>query len=90
MCRGHDERLQGHCGPSFSGGAGTIWLSGFITGLETDFCPGGFLLDYFQAEASHREIKRDLWLNLRVLSTSQVVMAEQMQAVLFRDCLAIK
>lgn len=44
-------------GPSFSRGAASTWLSGFITGLETDFCPGGFFLDNFQAQASHREIK---------------------------------
>lgn len=29
-------------------------------------------------------------VDLRVISTSEVVMAEQMQAVLLRDCLAIK
>lgn len=39
---GQDWWLWGHCGPSFSRGARNIWLSGFITGLKMDFCPGGF------------------------------------------------
>lgn len=45
MCPGRGYQLRGHS--ELSRGAG-LWFSGFGAGLESDFCPSGTLLDFFQ------------------------------------------
>lgn len=87
MHHGQDWWLWGHCGPSSSRGAGNIWLSGFITALKMDFCPGGFFWTSSRLQqvlGRLNETCGDI-VDLRILSASQVI-AEQMQAVLLKDC----
>lgn len=86
--QGQDWWLWGHWGPSFSRGAGSIWHSRFITRMKMDFCPGGF---FWTSSRLQRVLGRlnetcgDV-VDLRILSAGQVVIAEQMQAVLLKDC----
>lgn len=76
-----------HCAPSLSRGA-EFFFSGFVTGLKMDFCPSGFLWTSSRLQqvlGRLNETCGDI-VDLRILSASWVVTAEQMQAVLLKDC----
>lgn len=57
-------------------------------GAEMDFCPGWFLWTSSRLQQVLERLNETCGdiVDLRILSASQVVIAEQMQAVLLKDC----